>query len=648
MPAILNLATYRFVSLQDLPTWRQRILDRAISEGIRGTVLLSREGINLFVAGEEPAARRWFAWLVDQPPFQGMTAKESWGDEIPFNRMLVRLKREIISMGVDEIVPERETSPKLSPDELKRWLDEGKEIVLLDVRNDYEVEVGTFHDAQAIGVDHFREFPAAVERLPESIKQKPVVMFCTGGIRCEKAGPLIQGRGFGEVYQLDGGILAYLERHGQAHYRGDCFVFDKRVALNGDLRPSGLAQCYACQTILSVADQQSPRYQPGKSCPHCHPEESGEMDELIRSRMRALRTATEVLPGSVPHDNIRPINVPLRLDGVSLMECVMGMHPHLGEAYWAEEFARGRILRGKMAVDGERTVRVGQRFGHLFPDTVEPAVNTDIQILWEDESIVVVNKPAPLPMHPSGRFNLNTLGAILERVYSPQTTLRPVHRLDANTTGLVVFAKSKGIATAMVQRFESGTVTKTYLAQCHGWPEDDFFCCDEPISRDRTTAGARTLDPQGDRALTEFRVLYRGQSPHLGRWSLLAARPRTGRTNQIRVHLWGRGLPILGDPLYLPGRELGVTQTLAPGSGPLRLHAWKLAFAHPASGASLELRSPAPQWPEPGGWPDLNEACDSNENGFSDAFSEDFRRVFRRHVNPNRAAGFPKGAATDE
>jgi UPF0176 protein len=622
MPAILNLATYRFVALDDLPNWRQRILDRAMSEGMRGTVLLSREGINIFVAGEEAAARRWFAWLVDQPPFHAMTAKESWSDEIPFNRMLVRLKREIISMGVDEIVPERETSPKLSPDELRRWLDEGKEMILLDVRNDYEVEVGTFRDAHAIGVDHFRDFPAAVERLPESIKQKPVVMFCTGGIRCEKAGPLIQGRGFSEVYQLDGGILAYLERHGQAHYRGDCFVFDKRVALNGDLRPSGLAQCYACQKILSAADQQSPRYRPGKGCPHCQPEDPGQMDDLIRSRMRALRAATEVLPGSIPHDNIRPINVPLRMDGRSLMECVTEMHPHLGEDHWAQEFAMGRILRGKVAVGGERVVRVGQRFGHLFPDTVEPAVNTDIRIVWEDESIVVVNKPAPLPMHPSGRFHFNTLGSILERVYSPQTSLRPVHRLDANTTGLVVFAKTKGIATAMVQRFEHGTVTKTYLAQCHGWPEDDLFCCDEAISRDRTTAGARTLDPQGDPAITDFRVIQRGKSPHLGRWSLLEVRPRTGRTNQIRVHLWGRGLPILGDPLYLPDGKLGATQTLALESEPLRLHAWKLAFVHPATAAPLALRSPTPQWDECEDWSAVEAASDPNAIAFAIPFPE--------------------------
>jgi 23S rRNA-/tRNA-specific pseudouridylate synthase len=187
----------------------------------------------------------------------------------------------------------------------------------------------------------------------------------------------------------------------------------------------------------------------------------------------------------------------------------------------------------------------------------------------------------------------------------------------------------------MLRRFESGAVTKTYLAQCHGWPEDDFFCCDEAISRDRTNAGARTLDPRGDWALTEFRVLYRGQSPNLGRWSLLAAGPRTGRTNQIRVHLWGRGFPVLGDPLYLPGRELGATQTLDPGSEPMRLHAWKLAFAHPATGASLKLRSPTPQWPEPRDWPapenwpapeagpELCDACDSNESGFLDAISEE-------------------------
>src|SRR5690606_19919466 len=190
-------------------------------------------------------------------PFAELEVKESWSDEQPFSRMLVRLKREIIAFGVAGIEPGKRTSPKLSADELKAWLDQGRDVTLLDVRNDYEVRVGTFENALPIGVDHFRDFPAAVDALPADLKSKPLVMFCTGGIRCEKAGPLMQGRGFEQVYQLDGGILKYFETCGAAHYDGDCFVFDGRVAVDPQLQPSGAAQCLACQAVLTLAEQQS-------------------------------------------------------------------------------------------------------------------------------------------------------------------------------------------------------------------------------------------------------------------------------------------------------------------------------------------------------------------------------------------------------
>lgn len=596
MSAILNLATYRFVSLSDLPKWRQQIYESAEAESMRGTVLLSSEGINIFVAGEEASARRWFSWLTDQPPFQGMTAKESWSDEIPFNRMLVRLKREIISMGVREIVPEQRTSPKISPDDLRQWLDSGKEVTLLDVRNDYEVEVGTFEGAQAIGVDHFRKFPAAIERLPESLKDKPVVMFCTGGIRCEKAGPMMEKIGFREIYQLDGGILAYLQRHGSAHYSGDCFVFDKRVALDGNLQPSGLAQCYVCQAILTHEDQRSLRYQPGENCPYCDQGRDRDMRERIDRLTEQVRQSTRVLPGSVPHDNVRPINVPLRCDRMTMLECLVTMHPHLGREYWEREFEKGHVLQGRVAITGDRIARVGQRYGHLYPDTVEPDVNADIGFVWEDESILVVNKPAPLPMHPSGRFNRNTLHSILSAIYLPKTVLRPVHRLDANTTGLVVMAKTKAIATQLQRQFESGGIEKTYLADCQGAPASDEFFCDAAISRVKTAAGARDIDSQGDPALTDFRVLRRQFDANEAARTLLLAWPRTGRTNQIRLHLWTLGLPIVGDPVYLPGGQMGELQTLAVGAPSLRLHAWKLKFAHPASGETLQLSAPMPAW----------------------------------------------------
>lgn len=599
MPSILNLAAYRFVPLEGLATWRNSIHSHANAAGLRGTVLLSPEGINLFVAGEEAPTRAWWAWLTGHEPFAELEVKESWSDEQPFSRMLVRLKREIIAFGVAGIEPGKRTSPKLSADELKAWLDQGRDVTLLDVRNDYEVRVGTFENALPIGVDHFRDFPAAIERLPAELKSKPIVMFCTGGIRCEKAGPLMEQQGFEQIYQLDGGILKYLELHGSAHYQGDCFVFDKRVALNGQLQPSGLAQCYACQAVLTAEDQQSPLYQPPQSCPYCHEGSEEQMQARIAQRTAKLRQLTAVLPGSIPHDNIRPINVPQRFDGATLLACVQGMHPHLGAAYWAGEFAAQRIVRGRVAVSGGRIVRAGQRYGHLFPNAVEPDVNAEITILWEDEAIVVVNKPAPLPMHPSGRFNRNTLSGLLGQVYQP-VILRAAHRLDANTTGLVVLAKSKAFATQLQQQFSAGAVAKSYLAHCYGAPTDDVFRCDAAISRRRVSAGARLTDPQGDAALTEFRVLQRdtppdGETDGQPR-TLLEAMPKTGRTNQIRLHLWSLSLPIIGDPVYLPDGQLGQTQTLPAAAEPMRLHAWSLSFTHPLSGEPIEFRAPLPTW----------------------------------------------------
>jgi UPF0176 protein len=595
MPLILNLAAYRFVPLDQLPTWRRAIRQQADAANLRGTVLLSAEGINLFVAGAEPAVRQWWSWLTAQEPFADMEAKESWSEEQPFNRMLVRLKREIISFAVDGIEPERQTSPKISADELKAWLDAGRDVTLLDVRNDYEVRVGTFSGAQAIGIDHFRDFPAAVQRLPVELKDKPIVMFCTGGIRCEKAGPLMEREGFREIYQLDGGILKYLELHGGEHYDGACFVFDQRVALDGNLQPAGFAQCFACQAILSHQEQQSPLYDPPRHCPHCYRSPQQKMRALIDGRIKRLAQVTAVLPGSIPHENVRPINVPLRFEGATLMQCLQGMHPHLGEEHWAAEFAAGRVVRGRFAVDGSRVVRAGQRYGHLFPDSIEPDVNAEIAILWEDESIVVVNKPAPLPMHPSGRFNHNTLCSLLGQVYAPEI-LRAVHRLDANTTGLVVLAKSKAIATQLQRQFGAGEVNKTYVAHCHGWAAEEEFTCDSAISRRRISAGARQLDPSGDAALTQFRVLGRELDERGNQRTLVQAIPKTGRTNQIRLHLWSCSLPIVGDSVYLPEGQLGKVQTVSSDAEPMRLHAWRLTFSHPRSGEPVEFCAPLPQW----------------------------------------------------
>ena len=206
--------------------------------------------------------------------------------------------------------------------------------------------------------------------------------------------------------------------------------------------------------------------------------------------------------------------------------------------------------------------------------------------------MIVINKPAPLPIHPSGRFNRNTLQAILQTVYHPQKP-RPAHRLDANTSGLVVFTRTRHFAKFVQPQFERGEVEKTYLARVIGNPVEDTFFCDAPIADEPVVAGARQIDTaDGIPARTEFCVIHRDPDGT----ALLEVRPLTGRTNQIRLHLWHLGFPICGDPVYLPGNALGNRQTLAPGDPPLCLHAWKLTFRHPLTKEATTFEAPTPIW----------------------------------------------------
>jgi UPF0176 protein len=276
MPDIINLSAYKFTPLTDLPAWRDRLQVVCREAGLRGTILLSTEGINLFAAGTRPNLDQLLTVVHTMPGLADLTPKESPSDEQPFNRMLVKIKKEIIAFGVAGIDPARHPTAKLPARTLKQWLDDGRAITLLDTRNDYEVRLGTFHGARVAGIDHFRDFPAAVARLPEELKTSPVVMFCTGGIRCEKAGPYLESQGFKDVHQLDGGILKYFEECGGAHYDGECFVFDRRVGLDTALRETDSVLCYNCQMPLTKADQSHPHYVPDVSCPLCFGKTVGE------------------------------------------------------------------------------------------------------------------------------------------------------------------------------------------------------------------------------------------------------------------------------------------------------------------------------------------------------------------------------------
>lgn len=232
---ILNIAFYRFVALSSLPERRVIFRERCHSLGLKGTILLSEEGINGFLAGTADSIRAFQSFLLEMPVFSGMTFKESESSRIPFGRMRVKLKKEIISMGHVDIRPESFTAPRVSAEELCRWMDEKRDIVVLDTRNTYEIEKGTFENAIDLDIQTFRKFPEKLMALPQAVREKPVVMFCTGGIRCEKATAFALKQGFREVYQLDGGILKYFEECGGKHYRGGCFVFDERVALDEKL-----------------------------------------------------------------------------------------------------------------------------------------------------------------------------------------------------------------------------------------------------------------------------------------------------------------------------------------------------------------------------------------------------------------------------
>ncbi|MCH1460756.1 MAG: sulfurtransferase [Candidatus Poseidonia sp.] len=267
--AIVNIAGYRFVDLPDRDSLRQPMIDACASSQLRGTILLAHEGINFFLAGGEQGIEAFLSFLDEDVRFLDIPLKRSHTTYQPFNRMNVRLKQEIISIGMDEVRPAEFTGDTIAPTEFKQWLDEGKSVTVLDTRNDYEIRLGTFENAVDLDISSFRAFPAAIETLPEDIKDTPVVMFCTGGIRCEKASVVMLEAGFKDVRQLEGGILGYFEHVGGAHWNGDCFVFDHRVALTPELEESDAVQCFACRQPLSMEEQESPDYVVEVSCPYC-------------------------------------------------------------------------------------------------------------------------------------------------------------------------------------------------------------------------------------------------------------------------------------------------------------------------------------------------------------------------------------------
>jgi len=240
MKSILNIAGYLFVSLDGLPELRTKMQNECKSRELKGTILLTGEGINLFLAGKEPELRGFLDWLRADIRFKTLETKESWSEDLPFKKMLIKLKNEIIRMNHPMIRPEEGRANFITPKKLQEWLDRGTDdlgrpVVMVDTRNAFEVEYGTFENALHFNIQKFTQFPKAISAHKEALADKTLVSFCTGGIRCEKSGLYMREIGMQNSYQLEGGILKYFEEVGSAHYKGSCFVFDEREALEPTL-----------------------------------------------------------------------------------------------------------------------------------------------------------------------------------------------------------------------------------------------------------------------------------------------------------------------------------------------------------------------------------------------------------------------------
>ena len=237
--SVLNVSAYLFTRIDDPAVLRPVLKERAAAAGLRGTILLAEEGINLFLAGEASGVRGFVDELRADARFAELTTKESWSQTVPFGKLLVKVKREIIRMDRPEVRPQDGRAPAVSPATLRRWLDrgsddEGREVVLVDTRNAFEVDYGTFAGAKDWRIERFTHFPDAATAHRDELAGKTVVSFCTGGIRCEKAALYLRDEGL-DAYQLDGGILGWFADQGGAHWDGDCFVFDEREAVDAAL-----------------------------------------------------------------------------------------------------------------------------------------------------------------------------------------------------------------------------------------------------------------------------------------------------------------------------------------------------------------------------------------------------------------------------
>ena len=290
---IVVCALYKFVALKNFASLRDPLLRAMAANHVRGTLLLAPEGINGTVASTREGIDALLAWLNRDTRLNPIECKESQSDSMPFKRTRVKLKKEIVTMGVANIDPNKAVGTYVEPADWNSLISD-PDVLVVDTRNDYEIQVGTFKHAINPKTESFRQFPAYVDANLNPETHKKVAMFCTGGIRCEKSTALLREKGFDQVYHLKGGILKYLEEVPEAEslWEGECFVFDDRVTVNHDLGPGSYDQCNACRLPITQADRQSDRYQQGVSCPHCYDQLTEQQKARFTEREKQIQLAS--------------------------------------------------------------------------------------------------------------------------------------------------------------------------------------------------------------------------------------------------------------------------------------------------------------------------------------------------------------------
>ena len=266
---VLNIAGYKFEPLYDVEVLVPGFQSVCDDLELKGSVYLSPNGINFSLAGSEESIEEFLHFMEQDKRFLDVPLKKTYGETQPFRRMKVRPKKEIISLGRDDINPRELTGGYVTPKELYSMYENNDDVIVLDTRNEYETRVGLFENAVDLQLNTFRDFPDAIEQLPEEYKDKQIVMYCTGGIRCEKASAVMLKAGFSDVKQLEGGVLDYFKETGGKYWNGDCFVFDERVALDTELNETEYIYCYICREPLSAEEKASLEFKINEYCPYC-------------------------------------------------------------------------------------------------------------------------------------------------------------------------------------------------------------------------------------------------------------------------------------------------------------------------------------------------------------------------------------------